>query len=153
MKGILVVLLFALTLMGFGFVTGRDFEKDRQEATTIASLRESLATTERHLSSVQEIAAKQSKARAKVRTITKEIIREVPIRIPADSPPLPGGFRVLHDAAAAGTQVDSSAPGGTDATPVPPQAAAETIAENYGEYHDLAERHRGLQDYVRQVCH
>lgn len=48
----------------------------------------------------------------KTRVVTKEIIREVLVRIPGDACPLPVDWRLLHDAAAAGQA--PSAPAGPD---------------------------------------
>ena len=86
----------------------------------------------------------------KVRTITKETIREVHVRIPADACPLPEPWRVLHDAAASGQASDPTTTPGTDGGPVAAQDAAATVIENYGSYHELAERHRSLQRYVKE---
>lgn len=63
----------------------------------------------------------------------KTIIKEVPTYVPASTPPLPGGWRVLHDAAATGTDPDtvSKAAGGAAAAPVPAQDAIATVVDNY----------------------
>ena len=66
-------------------------------------------------------------------TITKEI----PIYIPADTPDLPSGFRVLHDAA-----VDSEVPSASSsigAAPVGVAEATETIIGNYTKCHLIKE--------------
>ena len=61
------------------------------------------------------------------------IIKEVPVYVPVDSPDLPAGFRVLHDAAAAGSVPSpASIP---DAAPVAAQAVAETVVDNYTACH------------------
>lgn len=57
------------------------------------------------------------------------IIKEIPVYIPEDTPDLPGGFRVLHDAA-----VSSSIPLPSEslgAAPVRVETATETIIDNY----------------------
>jgi hypothetical protein len=79
---------------------------------------------------------------------TQTIIKEVPIYVPADSPNLPAGFRVLHDAAAQGVIPDPARI--ADAAPVPAQDAAETIAGNYGVCWETAEQVRALQDWIRE---
>ena len=66
-------------------------------------------------------------------TITKEI----PIYIPASTPDLPSGFRVLHDAA-----VDSEVPTASSsigAAPVGVAEATETIIGNYTTCHLIKE--------------
>jgi hypothetical protein len=65
-----------------------------------------------------------------VAVITETITKEVPVYVPSDAPALPGGFRVLHDAAARGEVPDPA--GIPDAAPVSAQVVAATVAENYG---------------------
>lgn len=76
------------------------------------------------------------------------IVKEVPIYVPADSYPLPGGFRLLHDAAAIGAVPDRA--GIADAASVPAQDAASTVVDNYTTCHETAARLTALQDWVRQ---
>ena len=83
--------------------------------------------------------------RTRIVTITKEIIREVPSLVPAGTPDLPPGFRVLHDAAAQGV---SPASRGADGSPVPAQDAAEAVADNYGTALDNASRLQRLQQWI-----
>lgn len=64
-----------------------------------------------------------------IREKAKIITKEIPIYIPVDSPDLPGGFRLLHDAATNSTVPDSSLI--PDAAPVSVATATETIVTNY----------------------
>jgi hypothetical protein len=85
----------------------------------------------------------------KVRTVYKTgatLIKEVPVYVPMDAPDLPGGFRVLHDAAAAGIMPDRA--GIADAAPVPAQVVAETNADNYTTCHANAALLIGMQDWA-----
>jgi hypothetical protein len=52
------------------------------------------------------IVAKHEAAQVRIRTVTKTIIKEVPVYVQADACPMPAGFRVLHDAAANGEVPD-----------------------------------------------
>lgn len=61
------------------------------------------------------------------------IVQKVPVYIPSDSPLLPGGWRLLHDAAAAGELPPP--PGSVEAEAVDPRTAAETVFANYGACH------------------
>lgn len=61
------------------------------------------------------------------------IVQKVPVYIPSDSPLLPGGWRLLHDAAAAGELPPP--PGSVAAEAVDPRAAAETVFANYAACH------------------
>ena len=84
-----------------------------------------------------------------VRERAREVVKEVPIYVPADSCPLPSGFRVLHDAAAGLPPIPNPS-ARTDAAPVPAQAVAATVADNYGACRETAEQLRGLQAWVAQ---
>lgn len=83
-----------------------------------------------------------------VREKGKTIIQEVPRYVSATDCPLTGGFRVLHDAAAAGEVPDPAAI--ADAAPVPAATAAGTIASNYGTCHETAATLTALQAWVRE---
>ena len=85
-----------------------------------------------------------------VREKAREIVKEVPVYVPADSCPLPSGFRLLHDAAALGVPPVPDAAARADAAPVPAQTAAATVADNYGTCRETAEQLRGLQAWVSQ---
>lgn len=67
------------------------------------------------------------------------IEKQVPIYIPAGTPDLPGGFRLLHDAAAQGRAVTGDA-SGHEAAAVAVEDAARTVAENYANC--LADKER-----------
>lgn len=85
-----------------------------------------------------------------VRERGKAIVQKVPIYVPTDSAAcdLPAGFRVLHDAAAAGTLPDPA--GDADAASVPAQIVAATVADNYATYHATVEELSALQKWVRE---
>ena len=93
------------------------------------------------------IVQKEAAAQAVIRTVTKTIIKEVPTYVQATACPLPGGFRVLHDAAANGEVPDPARV--ADAAAVPARDAAVTVAENYGTCRENATRLSGLQEWVR----
>ena len=89
--------------------------------------------------------------RDRVRTITEQRPAEIQLVevIRAESnPPLSPSFRVLHDAAASGSQAAEN-PGGTDAAPVPVADAAETIRENYATCRTDQARLAALQEIIR----
>lgn len=74
------------------------------------------------------------------------IVKTVKVLVPSDSCPLPGGFRVLHDAAAANTIPDTSQ--GATAEPVPAQTAATTVTENYTTCNAAIADLQGLRQWV-----
>lgn len=92
--------------------------------------------------------------RDRVKTIRlkgEEILREVEVFVPNGSCTLPGGFRLLHDAAA-GNQPLPDPAAAADAAPVDAQTAARTVASNYQQCHEDAARMTELQDYVYELC-
>lgn len=69
---------------------------------------------------------------AQERIVYRDIIKEVEKYVPNTLPMLPGDFRVLHDAAAAGVELpEVGDPARADAAPVAPATVAVTIADNY----------------------
>lgn len=93
------------------------------------------------------IAEKQVVIQTQIKTVTKTIIKEVPVYVKATDCPSTGGFRLLHDAAADGVVPDPARI--TDAAPATASDVADTIAKNYGTYHEVAAELVGLQDWVR----
>ena len=95
------------------------------------------------------IATKVVASAAKERVIYRDIIKEIPNYVPTDLPVLPGSFRVLHDAAASGSELpedgDSS---GIDAATVSVETLAETVVENYRSCREDRARLEGLQGMV-----
>ncbi len=99
---------------------------------------------------VQIVKVVEIKYKDKIKVIHekgKTIIREIPKFIPADTCELPGGFRLLHDAAATGSEPDAT--GLPDAATVPVRTAAETISKNYETCHATAARLVSLQEFER----
>ena len=85
-----------------------------------------------------------------VRIAGETLVKEVPVYVPLDTAPLPGGWRLLHDAAARAELPDPAA--SADAAPVPAQDAAATVAGNYLACHEQAEQLTALQDWAtRQI--
>lgn len=133
----------AITYGVYGVYTA-GYGKSQAEATA-----RSLQEAERVAPITSEVQRGRADSRVRIVTVTKEIIREVPTFVPADSPGLPGGFRVLHDAAAAGEVPDPSSR--ADAAPVPAQEAASTVIDNYGSCRDTADQLMKLQQWVKGV--
>ncbi len=115
------------------------------------------ASVERGRKAVEELKKKQVAVTTsvevryldKVRTIREkgdEIIKKVPVYIPVGSCDLPGGFRLLHDAAATNTLPDSSQL--PDAAPVRVDEATTVIAGNYKTCNEVREQLSQLQSWV-----
>lgn len=75
------------------------------------------------------------------------IVRQVKVFVPDGSCQLPGGFRLLHDAAA--TNAIPNSAGAADAEPVPAQTAATTVAENYTTCNAAIADLSGLRQWVQ----
>lgn len=76
------------------------------------------------------------------------IVKEVPIYIPADTPDLPSGFRLLHDAAATSRIPDSSQL--PQAASVRVADAAVTITQNYSRCNEWRVQLLGWQDWYEE---
>jgi hypothetical protein len=73
-------------------------------------------------------------------TRTEEIVREVPVYIPVDTPDLPAGFGVLHDAAVLGVVPTPAFAAEFGGASYPARTVAETVVRNYGSCHLAYER-------------
>jgi hypothetical protein len=93
------------------------------------------------------IAARHQAAVQKIVTITETIIKEVPTYVKGTDCSMPGGFRVLHDAAAHDQLPDPARI--ADAAPAPAAAVATTVASNYGTCTEIAQRLTDLQAWVK----
>lgn len=87
------------------------------------------------------------KAAERIVVVTETITKEVPNYVKATDCPMPGGFRVLHDAAAHGEVPDAA--GVADAAAVAAQTVAATVVANYGAATLNAQRLTQLQAWVR----
>jgi hypothetical protein len=147
-----LVLLMALAAFGI-HSAGAHAEQQRQQIKQLQAentrLAADLTTARSQAAATEAVLSARVESKARIQTVTKEIIREVPVLVPAGTPPLPGGWRVLHDAAATGTP--PAPPGGPDEAPVPAAEAAETVVENYGVCRDTADQLEKLQQWVRSA--
>lgn len=87
--------------------------------------------------------------KARIVATNKELNRALKTLIPAGTPDLPGGFRVLHDAAAAG--VLPEAPSGPPAAPVAAEDAASVVNDNYAACREQDAAYQRLQQWLQGV--
>jgi hypothetical protein len=144
----LAMLLAGLALIAFGFVKGAQHEEDAQAQRDLQAERGAAELVGRRQAVTARVDLKFAPALTQIRTVTKETIRYVPQFVRADDCPLPGGFRVFHDAAATGRIPDPA--GIPDAAAVPAQDVAATVADNYGACLETAKRLDGLQEWIRE---
>lgn len=83
-----------------------------------------------------------------IREKGKTVVKEIPVYIPASTPDLPGGFRLLHDAAATSTLPYRSRI--SDAKSVRVEDATTIIVENYTECHQWREQVLGWQGWYQE---
>lgn len=156
---IAAAILIALGLFGWRI---HEYGQSRYEAGKSATQADWDAAVERGRIELERLRTEASKVT--VRTETKyidrvkvirekgdAIVREVQVFVPADTADLPGGWRLLHDAAAANDPVPEAS-GIAHAAGVPAQTAAITVAENYAAAHENAARLTSLQEWVRSQC-
>ena len=83
---------------------------------------------------------------------TRTIIKEVPVYVTpaADAGcTITDGFVRVHDAAATGIVPESTGNPDAPAPGVALSTVAETVTENYGTAHEIAEQLKALQDWIR----
>jgi hypothetical protein len=144
---LLGVVLALLAVYGLGRHQGAAAERQDWQAKADADARKVAEQGERAAEKTVQVVTQYVDRVQVIREKAKSITKEVPIYVPSHSCPMPGGFRVLHDAAARGELPDSA--GVADALAVPPQDIAATVSDNYGTCHEVAEQLTSLQEWVR----
>lgn len=143
-------ILIACLLGGFavGGVSSWRVQEWRHDAQRLEEAKEAAQMRSKRDAVTDRVADKTEKAKTKFEILTVKQIEQVPTYVSANDCPLSPGFRVLHDAAAAGVLPDAF--GIADAEPVPAPAIANTIAENYGACLKNAQNLMGLQEWARE---
>lgn len=142
----LCLLALGAALYGTGWLKGASHVEARQQAELGARHIQLAQTRQRQAEATVQVVTRYVDRVHTVRTAGQTIIKEVPVYVPADSPALPGGFRLLHDAASRGELPD---PANTaDAPAVPAPDLATTIAANYLSCRENAEQLTALQAWV-----
>jgi len=145
--------LAVLLILGGTYRAGVVHERDRQALAAAQQRELRLRVEERLRAETDRLAADLEAARDQRQVVTRTITREVPryVREPApqcaDAGLHSGGFRVLHDAAAAGVVPDPARV--ADAPAVGAAAAAGTIADNYAACLDWRAQVIGWQQWYR----
>lgn len=144
---LLALVVALLSTYGLGRSHGAAAERMDWQAKADADARKVAEQGERAAEKTVQVVTQYVDRVQVIREKAKSITNEVPIYVPSHSCPMPGGFRVLHDAAARGELPDSA--GVADALAVPPQDIAATVSDNYGTCHEVAEQLTSLQEWVR----
>lgn len=143
-----LLVLAAVAALILGYFAWADHIGDvREEQVRAEYAKQVKAVDTKREAVTPPIALKFSRQSERIRTVTKEIIKEVPVYVSANDCPMSPGFRVFHDAAANGEFPDPARI--ADAAAVPADALANTVADNYGTCLENANRLTGLQEWVR----
>lgn len=129
----------------------KNLQASKQELKVV----ERVVTVERKSAEVSaKVDQKHTEAVAKVRTITKTILKEVPVyvtqKVDANCT-IPVGFVSVFNASANGEV--PPAPGTVNesaASEVVLSEVATAAVENHGSYHEVAQQLRDLQSWIRQ---
>lgn len=144
----LLYIALALALWaGYQAWVGHQRELGREEVRAEFA-RQAQAADQKREVVTQTVEREVVKVVEQIAVVTETITKEVPVYVPLDSPALPAGFRVLHDAAARGQVPDPSAI--PDAAAVAAQDAAATVAANYGACIDSAARLKAWQTWATE---
>ena len=144
LTGMAAALAIGVAMGGSAAWKVQNWRHDAQKAEQLA---EAHRINNKRASVTDAIGTSAAAAEARVHTVTKTIIREVPTYVSANDCPLSPGFRVFHDAAAAGELPDAARI--ADAAAVPAPEIAATVADNYGSCLATAQRLTRLQDWIR----
>jgi hypothetical protein len=144
----LAFLLAGLALFGFGFVRGLEHEQAKDQARIAKQATDTVKLARARDVVTTKVETKYLPQITKTEVITETITKEVPTYALPTDPPLPGRFRVFHDAAAQGIVPDPARI--ADAAPVSTEDADRTIAENYGQCRADQLRLQGLQEWITE---
>ena len=142
----LAVVGLLMAAVAFGWVKGSAHVQTQWDAAIAAQNAHVALVQRKQAESTVKVVTKYVDRVQTVYRTGQTITKEVPVYVPATTPDLPGGFRLLHDAAATGSKLDAS--GIADAAPVPAATAAETVSQNYTICRATAEQLKALQEWI-----
>lgn len=152
---IIGVLAVSAAMVGAGWRYGADSVQSRwnseRDAQAVAAARQAVRIAD----AGQDATAQYTTAALATQQHTVEIIKKVPVYVPAQADAgctVPVGFVRLHDAAAADADPGNAAVG-TDDTPagIALSAVAGTVIENYSACHQTAAQLTALQSWVKKL--
>ena len=146
----LAALAVLAALVGIGWMKGANHVQSKWDAANLSATVAIAKQQQKQAEVTTQVVTQYVDRWRTVHTAGQTIIKEVPVYVPATTPDLPGGFRVLHDAAATGQLPDAS--GSADAPPVPAQDIASTLASNYLTCRETAEQLTALQEWAKKMA-
>lgn len=140
----------ALALLAAGFAAGGLYVSGKWRAAEAARAVQAVKIVTRQGAATERVVVRWKERQAGERVVTetqiKEVLRYVP---PAADPVLPLGWRLLHNAAAAGAVPQAPAGADVAAGDTQASAAAQAVVGNYGTCRVTAAQLEALQDWVR----
>lgn len=136
-------------LFGFGFRTGSSHTQAKWDKSIATAEREAEEDRGIRQAKINKIDAKATAKATKARTTNQAIIQQVDKYVPNTISMLPYGFRLQHNSAASGKEIDGSSM--VDGAPVAPATVARTVSSNYAECRFDKERLEALQDFVKVI--
>lgn len=142
----LVLLLLLLASAGMGFVKGGAHAQKKFDALLAKQAAAETELLAKRTTATAKVELKFAPQLTRIRTITKETIKNVPTFVSTSDCPMGPGFRLLHDASAKGELPDASRI--ADAASVSAPVVAGTVADNYGTCLENAKKLEGLQRWI-----
>ena len=145
-------LILAMALAGGGFLAGWRVHDWKDGAAATKAVARSVQVVQKQAAVAERVAVQQQAAQDQVRIVTRTLVQKVPTYVSLEADAgcvVPDGFRLLHDAAAAGVPRAAEPPGQSADAPsgVTLSAVADTVTTNYGICHETTERLKGWQDW------
>lgn len=149
-KELLLPLIVGLVAGGVGFGLGGKYVYGKWLDEKAAQAVQAVKIVTRQGQVTVRVVERWKERQAEVQTVTQTIEKEVVKYVPAAADVvLPLGWRLLHDAAAAGTVPQAPAGADVAAPSVTALAAARSVVGNYGAAHSCRVQLEALQDWVR----
>lgn len=146
---VLVLLTAVASIYWKGHSDGTSAVNARWMETALAEAKAAEKDRDAKQAKIDSLAAELAKKSEKSRQTVQSNLSKVDSYAPASFPPLPGSFRVWHDAAAQGQALDDSS--GIDAPTVSLKDTATVIADNYASCNYDKYRLSVLQEIVKTI--
>lgn len=146
------ITIIGLILLSFAILYSKKSSDLKEAQAQIAALEVIAENAKKRAKEVKTEVVTEYVDRVKIVKEKGSVIeKQIPVYIPVGTPDLPGGFRLLHDAAATSSPV-AEAPERANAAPVPVEDATRTVAQNYEQCHVAYERVRAWERYFDGLC-
>lgn len=145
---LLAYVALVAAVFGYGWLKGAEHGQAKLDAMVAKAATETIRVARARDVVTVKTETKYLPPIVRQQVVTETIVKEVPVYVSPADPDLPGGFRVLHDAAAEGRVPNPAAI--ANAAAVPAQDAARAVAENYGICRADQLKLQGLQEWVAE---